>query len=192
MPHATSDLEPLVKSFAPLADERWPTEVIDLVGGFAGQLNVYRVMAHNPALLRAWVNLREHVVRNNSLGLVRNEVVILRTGAHHGSDYEWSHHVSRARACGIEDARIASLRGPLGNMTAEDASLAGAVDELLADSRISTTATAKLVDLVGKEGLLDVMATVGFYSTLAFIVNTFGTPLDARIEQELSEQPLEA
>jgi 4-carboxymuconolactone decarboxylase len=190
MSHAVSDLNFLVTPFAPLADEQWPAEAIDLVGGFAGQLNVYRVMAHNPALLRAWGDIREHVVRNNSLGLVRNEVVILRTGVRHDSDYEWSHHVSRARACGLEDSRIASLRGPLGNMTAEDAILAGAVDELLTNSKMSAATIAQLVDLVGKKGVLDVIATVGFYSTLAFIVNTFGTPLDTRIEQELSEQPL--
>ncbi|MGB7243693.1 MAG: carboxymuconolactone decarboxylase family protein [Sulfitobacter sp.] len=190
MPHAASDPDFPDKPFAPLADDRWPAEAIDLARGFAGQLNVYRVMAHNPALLRAWVDIREHVVRNNSLGLVRNEVAILRTGIRHGSDYEWSHHVSRARACGLEDRRIASLRGPLENMAAEDAILAGAVDELLTSSKMSTATIAQLVDLVGKEGVLDVMATVGFYSTLAFIVNTFGTPLDTRIAQELSEQPL--
>jgi 4-carboxymuconolactone decarboxylase len=190
MSHSASDLDFLVKPFVPLADEQWPAEVIDLVGGFAGQLNVYRVMAHNPALLRAWGDLREHVVRNNSLGLVRNEVVILRTGVRYDSDYEWSHHVSRARACGLEDSRIASLRGPLGNMTAEDAILAEAVDELLTSSKMSAATIAQLVDLVGKEGVLDVMATVGFYSILAFIVNTFGTPLDTRIKQELSDQPL--
>ena len=190
MSHSASDLGFLAKPFAPLADEQWPAESLDFVGGFAGQLNVYRVMAHNPALLRAWVDLREHVVRNSSLGLERNEVVILRTGALHDSDYEWSHHVLRARACGLADTRIASLRGPLGNMTAEDAILAGAVDELLTRSKMSAATIARLVDLVGKEGVLDVMATVGFYSTLAFIVNTFETPLDARIGQELSEQPM--
>ena len=190
MTHAANDLDLLVKPFAPLADEQWPAEAVDLIGGFAGQLNVYRVMAHNPTLLRAWVDLREHVVRNNSLGLVRNEVVILRTGVRHNSDYEWNHHVLRARACGLEESRIASLRGPLGNMTVEDAILAGAVDELLTNSKMSARAIAQLVDLVGKEGVLDVMVTVGFYSTLAFIVNTFGTPLDTRIAQELSEQPL--
>ena len=52
---------------APLTDAEWPPELADLRQGFAGNLNVYRVMAHNPALLRAWENLRGHIVTANAL-----------------------------------------------------------------------------------------------------------------------------
>ena len=36
----------------PLTDAEWPEEIADLRDGFAGTLNVYRAMAHHPALLR--------------------------------------------------------------------------------------------------------------------------------------------
>lgn len=39
---------------SPLTDADWPHEIDDLRDGFAGALNVYRLMAHHPALLRAW------------------------------------------------------------------------------------------------------------------------------------------
>ena len=42
----------------PLTDAQWPSDLADLLKGFAGGLNVYRVMAHNPALLRAWEGLQ--------------------------------------------------------------------------------------------------------------------------------------
>ena len=35
------------------------------------------------------------------------------------------------------------------------------------------------------------MATVGFYSTLGFLLNTFGTPLDDDIAAKLVAAPLE-
>ncbi len=175
---------------APLSNDQWPPDLATVLAGFGGKLNVYRVMVHNPLLLQAWENLRNHVVRNNSLGVERAEVVILRAGIRLGSAYEWSHHVSRARACGMDDARISSIRGDTQDMTSEDAILAKSVDELFAESRLRPESLAQLTDLTGNEGVLDLMATVGFYSTLGFILNTFETPLDADVAHELSQKPL--
>jgi len=168
----------------------WPEEIADMQTGFAGRLNVYRVMAHHPELMRAWAPLRAHVVQKNALGLQRSEVVILRTGHRAGAAYEWAHHISRARACGMSDARIASIAGPLEGMAPEDAVIAGAVDSLIDQHHLPAAERDALEALVGKAGVFDVMATVGFYSTLAFIVKTFGTPLDADVAAELDARPL--
>lgn len=64
----------------PVSAADWPESIEDMQQSFAGGLNVYRTMAHHPALLRAWANLRQHVVNDTSLGEPRSEVVILRTG----------------------------------------------------------------------------------------------------------------
>src|SRR5690606_12980353 len=99
-----------VTPYPPLADTEWPDEILDMLNGFAGQLNVYRTMAHHPALLRAWASLRQHVVVDNALGAQLSEIVILRTAFRLGSRYEWSHHVVRAGKCGVAKGRIASLK----------------------------------------------------------------------------------
>ena len=85
----------------PISDADWPEEIADMTGGFAGKLNVYRPMAHDPALLRAWTDLRQHVVLESALGLELVEVVILRTGVRLNSRYEWQQHISRARKVGF-------------------------------------------------------------------------------------------
>ncbi|SDE81365.1 carboxymuconolactone decarboxylase family protein [Limimaricola pyoseonensis] len=174
---------------APLPDADWPAEITDMLPGFAGRLDVYRVMAHHPALLRAWADLRQHVVVDTSLGLEFSEVVILRTGHRHGSAYEWGHHVSRARKLGMSEDRIASIAGPLEAMAPADAVIAGAVDELLQASRVSAARRAAVEDLVGRKGLFDLMATVGFYTTLAFLANSTDLELDEGIRAELDERP---
>lgn len=174
----------------PLPADAWPEALADLEEAFAGRLNVYRTMAHHPALVRAWADLRQHVVIDTSLGRERSEVVILRAAVRMGSDYEWAHHVSRARALGFSDTRIAALRQTPGDLQGEDAVLARAVDELAETARLSPDALRDLGDLVGQNGVLDLFATVGFYSTLAFIVNTFDTPLDQAVADELSATPL--
>lgn len=177
-------------AFPPIPDAEWPEAARAMRDGFAGKLNVYRVLAHHPALLNAWGPLRQHVVLNNVLGQQFSEVVILRTGVRLGSDYEWNQHIRRARACGMDDARIASIRGALTDMAEGDAMLARAVDELFDDKRLSPETVRALIGLVGREGVFDVLATVGFYSTLGFILNSFATPLDADAAAELAAQPL--
>lgn len=178
-------------TLGPLSDADWPEEIAAMKHGFAGGLNVYRTMAHHPALLRAWAGLRDHVVVRTSLGRQRSEVAILRTGHRLGSTYEWAQHVARARKHGLDDARIASLKGPLEGMTPEDALIAGAVDELFENSALRPSTVSALALAVGKEGVFDLMATVGFYSTLGFILNSFQTPLDDDIAAELAAQPLD-
>ena len=172
----------------PLSDADWPAEAAALRDGFAGALNVYRTMAHHPALLTAWAPLRQHVVKENALGDELLEIVILR-GAHRmGSDYEWSHHVSRARALGMTDARIAAVRGMPDGL---DGLLVQAVDALFDTRRLPPALEAELTAVLGRPAVFDVMATVGFYSVLGFILLTYGTPLDAPVAAELAARPLD-
>lgn len=175
--------------FRPVGDADWPSEIQDLRAGFAGELNVYRTMAHHPALLAAWAGLREHIVNKTALGPELSEVVILRTGFRLGSDYEWSHHVVRARAKGFSDDRIRSLAGSLDAMEPLDALLAGAVDELLENHSLSEAQVADLGRALGKEAVFDLVATVGFYSVLAYTLNSFSVPLDAPVVEALRNEP---
>ncbi|WGW03735.1 carboxymuconolactone decarboxylase family protein [Tropicibacter oceani] len=175
---------------APLGDADWPPELADMLSGFAGGLNVYRTMAHHPALLRAWADLRDHIVNHSALGRDDLEVVILRGGHRLQSPYEWSQHIVRARKYGLTDPRIASLRGPLDAMQPGDAILCAAVDELFDGARLHPATLAAVTATFGTHAVFDLMATVGFYSTLGFILNTFGTPLDDDIHAQLVANPL--
>lgn len=172
----------------PLSDSQWPDAVADLRAGFAGALNVYRVMAHHPALLRAWAPLRQHIVRDSALGPERSEVVILRTACRMGSAYEWAHHVSRARQLGFSDARIMAIRqSPEG----EDALIARGVDALVAEHRLAPELEAELAAALGRHGVIDLIATVGFYGVLGALLMTYDTPLDAAVAEEMAARPLD-
>ncbi|WP_299361588.1 carboxymuconolactone decarboxylase family protein [uncultured Paracoccus sp.] len=178
--------------FQPLGDDDWPEAAADLRDGFAGRLNVYRTMAHHPDLLAAWAPLRGHVVQSSVLTPEQSEIVILRTGHHLGAEYEWAHHVVRGRKAGLSDDRIAAQRGPIDRMQGDDALLAGAVDELFARRRMAPETIAAVHDRLGPQAVLDVMATVGFYNVLGFIVNSFDTPLDDDVAAELARNPAPA
>ena len=171
----------------PLTDAEWPQSLADLRDGFAGQLNVYRTMAHHPALLRAWAPLRQHIVRDTALGPERSEVVILRTGHRIGSAYEWAHHVSRARKLGFSDDRIRAIAArPEG----EDGLIVRAVDALFDQHRIPPDLEAELAAAIGRAAVFDLIATVGFYSVLGGILMTYDTPVDGAIAAELDRDPI--
>lgn len=171
----------------PVSDADWPASIADMKSGFAGALNVYRTMAHHPELLKAWATLRQHVVKDSALGPVRSEVVILRAAHRMGSPYEWAHHVSRARALGMSDARIAAIRGM---PESEDGLIVRAVDALFDQRRLSPELEAELAAVLGRKGVFDLIATVGFYSVLGYILMTYDTPIDAPIVAEMKERPL--
>lgn len=171
----------------PLPDADWPVGIADMKSGFAGALNVYRTMAHHPALLKAWAPLRQHIVKDSALGPVRSEVVILRAAHRMGSAYEWAHHVSRARALGFPDARIQAIRSmPDG----EDGLIVRAVDALFDRHRLDADLEAALAAALGREGVFDLIAMVGFYSVLGFLLMTYETPLDTAIAEEMAARPL--
>jgi 4-carboxymuconolactone decarboxylase len=176
-------------TFAPLTDAEWPADIADMRDGFAGQLNVYRLMAHHPALLRAWADLRMHIVRNTSLGPQRAEVVILRLAYRLGSSYEWGQHVIRGLDAGLSEAQIHSLRGPVAKMAEEDALLARAVDSLFDEARLAPEQMHALEALVGRHGVLDLMATAGMYLTLGFMLNSTQNPQDDAIAHRLAALP---
>lgn len=170
----------------PLSDADWPAGIADLRDGFAGALNVYRTMAHHPALLRAWAPLRQHIVKDSALGPLRAEVVILRAAHRMGSAYEWGHHVSRARALGMTDERILALRGtPPG----EDGLIVRAVDALFDQRRLPPGLEAELAAAIGRAAVFDLIAMTGFYSVLGWLLMTYDTPLDPAIAEELERGP---
>ena len=179
------------RRFPPLAPESWPAALDPLRTGFAAGLNVYRVMAHHPALLIAWQTFRDHVVLRNSLDAGSLEIVILRTGFRRDSVYEWMQHVVRARKAGLDDERIRSAALPPGTQgMREDGLLIRCVDALIDYDRLDTDLQGAVASRFGKEGVLDVIATVGMYSLLAYIIRSFDTPIDGDIEAALAGDPL--
>ena len=189
MPDKPDDLARSVE-FGPIADADWPAALTAMRGGFATKLNVYRVMAHNPALLMSWRDFRNHVVLHNELDAGSLEIVILRTAYRRGSSYEWLHHVARGRIAGLDDQRIIGAAvSPVQAASSADAMLIQCVDALIDTNRLPGDLQRVLLARFGKQGVLDLIATVGMYSLLAYIVESFGTPIDAEVSPALVVGP---
>ena len=80
----------------PLPSEHWDKTLEPIIAGTnGGPINVHKLMANNPALLKAWWDFRNHSVEGGTLGKRSGELVILRVAVHMQAWYEWGSHVDR-------------------------------------------------------------------------------------------------
>ncbi len=74
-----------------------------------GILNLHRMMAHAPALMKASGNLALVFRRDTVLSRALVELVIMRAAQVVDSDYIWARHLPLAAACGVTETQIQNL-----------------------------------------------------------------------------------
>jgi 4-carboxymuconolactone decarboxylase len=110
------------------------------------------------------------------------EVMIHRTCALCGAEYEWGvHAVAFGRPLGFTDEQLAStVRGAAGDPVWSEAERAvyRLADELHGEGDISDELFAELERHFGAEEILELVVTSGWYHTIAFVIRA------ARVERE--------
>ena len=181
----TSDLD--VK---PLAIADWDNSLASIIDDMGGKpINVHSLMAHNPALLKAWWDFRNYSVNGGALGKRRGELVILRVAIHMKSWYEWGSHVERSLACGLTLSEIERVRLGAGaaEWDAADAVLLHCVDELVETHGLKHGSHAALREHFCVSQIMDIVAIHGMYVILGCMINTWGLELDAHVKDKLPE-----
>jgi 4-carboxymuconolactone decarboxylase len=107
------------------------------------------------------------------------EMVILLTARHFRQDFEWVTHEGPARDAGVPPATIDAIRtGDVPALLAADEAM---IFELCAvlfdDGRVPDALYARAVEVLGEPGVIDVVCAVGYYTTLALIMNVARTAL---------------
>ncbi len=136
---------------------------------------------------RAWDKFTAgSLLDKGPLPIRERELVIFRTAARIGADYEWGMHAALfAQRCGIDDDQLdalAKLGADEGGWGVPDAALVATVDALIDDRRLSNTQYKRLAAHFTTEQQLEIVQLVGFYQGVALIVGAFdirpepGTP----------------
>jgi alkylhydroperoxidase family enzyme len=139
-------------------------------------LRLFRTIAHNPRVL---AKIRaSNLLDRGSLERRHREIVILRTTARCGCEYEWGVHVSFfAERVGLGAAEVAAtVHGGAEHPAWSEAerTLIRLVDELHDDSRISDALWADLLEHWSEAQLVELVVLAGFYHTISFVVNGLG------------------
>lgn len=172
----------------PLPVEQWDAGLKDIVDSMAGQpINVHKLMAHHPDLLRAWWSFRNHSVRGGALGSRLGELVILRVAVHMEAWYEWASHVDRSLAIGLSLEEIERVKqgAAAPGWTEQEKWLLQAVDELIETHAISAPTLDNLGVYCSLPQIFDLIAIQGMYVILAGMINSFGLELDESVQNRL-------
>ncbi|MEV0362737.1 carboxymuconolactone decarboxylase family protein [Nocardia fusca] len=135
--------------------------------------NALSTLIRHPALTKAFLTLNVHLLFRSSLPARLRELAILRIAHRRDCIYEWNHHREAALAEGITAAEIDAVRR--GEATAAlDQLILRAVDELDEKSNLSDTTWDALCAHLDEHQRMDLIFTIGTYTTLAAAFNTFG------------------
>jgi 4-carboxymuconolactone decarboxylase len=139
-------------------------------------LNIFRTLAHHPALLRRWLVFANHVLGKSTLPERERELLILRIGWLCRAGYEWGQHVLIGLESGLTAEEIQQIKaGPdAGSWSDADRDLLCAVDELHRDAHLSDATWARLAARWSEQQLMDIVFTVGQYNLVSMALNSFG------------------
>jgi 4-carboxymuconolactone decarboxylase len=137
-----------------------------------------------PELMTRLQLVGEYLRFGSGLPLHLTELVILVVARRWDQDFEWGHHVPLARAAGLGEDVIAAVRDG-GTFTGADDVRAvwRLVSELEYRRGVSDSTFEAALDAVGDDGIVEVIATAGYYTTLAMTMNAARTPVPVDYER---------
>lgn len=173
-------LAPLEPPFGPEAEQ-----VLQALGP---PLALFRLFARRPPRARAIHGWGAYYMsRDLALTLRQRELVIDRTTARCGADYEWSIHIAVfAGKVGLTAAQIASLA--CGSAADEcwrdpaERAILRAVDALHDSHDLADGLWTELIGAVGEEGAIDVLLVCGWYHAISFVARAARLPLETGTE----------
>jgi alkylhydroperoxidase family enzyme len=161
----------------------YDNDTAEALAALGPPIMLFRMFARRPDRARAihgWGSY--YLSRRSALSLRHRELVIDRTTALCGAEYEWAIHVAAyAAKAALTDAQVRSLaRGTPDDpcWAAEDRAVLRAVDALHDQSDLADGVWSDLVAAAGEDGSLDVLLLAGWYHAISFAARALRLPLE--------------
>jgi 4-carboxymuconolactone decarboxylase len=120
----------------------------------------------------------EYLRYRSAIGLRLSELAILVTACHWRQQVEWSIHAPIAMREGIAPEVVEALaagRRP-DYQRADEALVHDFTQESLHERRVSDTTWAAAREVLGEQGVVDLLGIVGYYTMLSIVMNAAQTP----------------
>jgi 4-carboxymuconolactone decarboxylase len=139
----------------------------------------FLALIHNPELASRVQELGEHLRYKTGLPQPLVEIAILVTARRWSCDYEWAAHARLAREAGLRNQVIDSIavRARPPELDADEALLFDFAGETVWEGEPSEASFDAVVARFGRPTVLDLLAVCGYYTLLAFVLNTAKLPL---------------
>jgi 4-carboxymuconolactone decarboxylase len=139
------------------------------------------ILWHVPKLQQAFTALNQYLRNDSSLSDKILELAMLVTARENDCMYVWNAHAASARAAGVPDAVVDALRDrkELPALAPDEAAVINYAREFYRTHRVSRGAFQAAIEQFGKQGLVELSATMGNYALIAVLVNSFDSELPA-------------
>jgi hypothetical protein len=168
---------------APL-DPPYPAAIqaaFDVAMRGAPPLTLFRVVARNPRVLSRM--MAGGLLDRGSVSLRQRELMILRTTARCGAEYEWGVHVAAFGAkAGWTPAELrASARGAGDDpaWAADERLIVRLADALHDANDVDDALWGELRSAFAEDQLVELVMLAGFYHSISFALRAFRVPLEA-------------
>jgi 4-carboxymuconolactone decarboxylase len=156
------------------------TMVNDLLAGKRASLNgPFNALLRSPEMGNRAQKLGEYVRFGTSVPRRLNEMAILLTARWWASQYEWYAHKTLALDAGLDAAVIDDIqagRRPA-RMKADETVVYDFSAELRERRRVSDETFKAAVTLLGEQGVMDLIAVMGYYDLVSMVLNVDRYPL---------------
>jgi alkylhydroperoxidase family enzyme len=151
----------------------------------APPLLLFRTIGQNPRVLQRM--MAGGLLDKGSISVRQRELMILRTTAVCGAEYEWGVHVAAFGAkAGWKPAEIrATVRGDAGDpcWSADEKLVIRLADALHQTSRVDDTLWSELKGVFRDDQLIELIMLAGLYHAVSFSVNALQVPNEALAPQ---------
>src|SRR3982074_1043317 len=138
--------------------------------GIGGPFNAW---LRSPVLADRLQKVGEYIRFDTSLDKRINEMAIIMTAQHWGSQYEWYAHAPLAIKAGLDPAIVAAIGA--GNkpdkMKEDEAIVWEFTTQLRRDHGVDGASYAKALDKFGENGIMDLVAVNGYYDVVSMTLN---------------------
>ena len=133
----------------------------------------------SPEFTRRLQRLGEYLRYDHSLEPRVREMVILMTARTWTQQYEWHVHAPIALEAGLAPEVVDAISRNVrpSNMAVDEELVYDFFTELQRDKSVGEPTYARAIEAFGEKGVIDLVGAVGYYTTLAMIMNVARTPL---------------
>jgi 4-carboxymuconolactone decarboxylase len=141
----------------------------------------FQVLMPVPPLADRIAELGAYLRFNGILAAPERELAVLAVARELECQYEWSGHEAIARRDGTrpEAIEIVRARGALDGLTERERLVVTVVQTLIRDRRLPDSLFATARDTLGQAHLVELVAVIGFYTMISYVLNGFGLEPDA-------------
>jgi AhpD family alkylhydroperoxidase len=166
----------------PYADlEALPASTQEQIGQLGTVLNITRMLAHTGEMLGPWSATVRLMLTDPDVPATLRELAILRVAHRLNCSYEREQHVGMARKVGVSEEAIQAVGTDAADPSAlgrDGQAVVEVVDQLLSTGHVDDSAFTALRSIVGDDGTVKLLLTIGSYTAAAFVLNATQVELD--------------